>query len=262
MSGSLDGKTALITGGGTGIGAAIARRFTESGAHVVLMGRRAAQVESVASELNGLAVPGDTTDPEDCAAAVAAALGAHGRLDVVVANAGVMSLGSATTLEPREWEETLRINVSGVMQICRAAIPAMTEGGGGSIVTIGSVAGLSAMRDTTAYVTGKHALIGFTKTLAIDYGHVGIRANTLCPGWVRTPMSDEEMVDLGKRLGVTPEEALARTVAPLPLGRMAEPLEIATCAEFLASDAAAFVTGIALVADGGGEVVDVGAIAG
>jgi meso-butanediol dehydrogenase/(S,S)-butanediol dehydrogenase/diacetyl reductase len=146
MSGSLDGKTALITGGGTGIGAAIARRFTESGAHVVLMGRRAAQVESVASELNGLAVPGDTTDPEDCAAAVAAALGAHGRLDVVVANAGVMSLGSATTLEPREWEETLRINVSGVMQICRAAIPAMTEGGGGSIVTIGSVAGLSAMR--------------------------------------------------------------------------------------------------------------------
>ncbi|MDP6375889.1 MAG: SDR family oxidoreductase [Pseudomonadales bacterium] len=262
MKGRLEGKSALITGGGTGIGAAIARRFTQSGARVVLTGRRTAQIESVASELNGIAVPGDTTNPGDCANAVAAALGAHGRLDILVANAGVMSLGSATTLEPDEWEETLRINVSGVMQICRAAIPAMTQARSGSIVTIGSVAGLSAMRDTTAYVTGKHALIGFTKTLAIDYGAAGIRANTLCPGWVRTPMSDEEMVELGKRLGVGPEEALARTVAPLPLGRMAEPFEIAACAEFLASDDAAFVTGIALVADGGGEVVDVGAIAG
>ena len=133
----------------------------------------------------------------------------------------------------------------------RAAIPAMIEGGGGSIVTIGSVAGLSAMRDTTAYVTGKHALIGFTKPLAIDYGDVGIRANTLCTGWVRTPMSDEEMVDLGQRLGVTPEEALARTVAPLPLGRMAEPIEIATCAEFLASDDAAYVTGQIIHVNGG-----------
>ena len=262
MSRRLEGKSALITGGGTGIGAAIARRFAESGARLTLTGRRAPQIETVANEVNGIAVPGDTTSPEDCAAAVAAALEAHGGLDIVIANAGVMSLGSATTLEPDEWEETLRINVSGVMQICRAAIPAMIEGGGGSIVTIGSVAGLSAMRDTTAYVTGKHALIGFTKTLAIDYGSVGIRANTLCPGWVRTPMSDEEMADLGKRLGVPPEEALARTVAPLPLGRMAEPVEIATCAEFLASDDAAFVTGIALVADGGGEIVDVGAIAG
>ena len=262
MSGRLEGKVALITGGGTGIGAAIARRFSESGARVVLTGRRAAQIESVASELEGLAVPGDTTNPDDCAAAVSAALGAYGRLDIVVANAGVMSVGSVTTLEPVEWEETLRINVSGVMQICRAALPAMIERGAGSIVTIGSVAGLSAMGETSAYVTGKHALIGFTKTLAIDYGSSGIRANTLCPGWVRTPMSDEEMVDLGKRLGVTPEEALARTVAPLPLGRMAEPVEIAACAEFLASDDAAFVTGVSLVADGGGEVVDVGAIAG
>ncbi|MCH2186885.1 SDR family oxidoreductase [Myxococcota bacterium] len=252
----------MITGGGTGIGAAIGRRFAESGAKVVLTGRRAAPIESVASELGGLAVAGDTTDADDCAAAVSATLDTYGSLDILVANAGVMSVGSATTLEPTEWDETLRINISGVMQICRAAIPAMTKNGGGSIVTIGSVAGLSGMGGTTAYVTGKHALVGFTKTLAIDYGRVGIRANTLCPGWVRTPMSDEEMVDLGGRLGVTPEEALARTVAPLPLGRMAEPMEIATCAEFLASDDASFVTGITMVADGGGEAVDVGSIAG
>ena len=103
MSGRLEGKVALITGGGTGIGAAIARRFSESGARVVLTGRRAARIESVASELEGLAVPGDTTNPDDCAAAVSAALGAYGGLDVVVANAGVMSVGSVTTLEPVEW---------------------------------------------------------------------------------------------------------------------------------------------------------------
>lgn len=262
MGGRLEGKCALITGGGTGIGAAIARRFAASGAKIVLTGRRAAQLEWVKSELQGIAVPGDTTDEKDCAEAVARAIEAYGRLDVVVANAGVMSGGSCTALDWREWEETLRINVSGVMQICRAAIPPMIERGGGAIVTVGSVAGLSAMRDTAAYVTSKHALIGFTKSLAIDYGADGIRANTLCPGWVRTPMSDEEMVELGQRIGVTPEEALARTVAPLPLGRMAEPVEIAACAEFLASSDAGFVTGAALVADGGGEVVDVGAIAG
>ena len=212
--------------------------------------------------MKGLAVSGDTADAGDCEKAVREALAAYGRLDVVIANAGIMSLGSATTLDPAEWDDTLRVNVSGVMQICRASIPAMIEGGGGSIVSIGSVAGLSAMRDTTAYVTGKHALIGFTKTLAVDYGAHGIRANTLCPGWVRTPMSDEEMAELGERMGVTPEEALARTVAPLPLGRMAEAWEIAACAEFLASDDAAFVTGTALVADGGGEAVDVGTLAG
>lgn len=262
MSGRLDGKCALITGGGTGIGAAIARRFAASGAKVVLTGRREAQLEWVKSELQGIAVPGDTTVEQDCAEAVTKAVAAHGRLDIVVANAGVMSGGSCTDLESAEWDETLRINVSGVMQICRAAIPAMVEAGGGAIVTVGSVAGLSAMRDTAAYVTSKHALMGFTKSLAIDYGAAGIRANTLCPGWVRTPMSDDEMVELGTRIGVTPEEALARTVAPLPLGRMAEPDEIAACAEFLASSDAGFVTGAALVADGGGEIVDVGAIAG
>jgi len=262
MSGRLEGECALITGGGTGIGAAIARRFAESGAHVVVTGRRADQLEWVKSELDGIAVPGDTTSERDCAEAVAKCVEAHGRLDIVVANAGVLSGGSCTELTPAEWDETLRINVSGVMQICRAAIPTMTRQGGGSIVTIGSVAGLSAMYGTAAYVTSKHALIGFTKSLAIDYGANGIRANSLCPGWVRTPMSDDEMVDLGRRISVTPEEALARTVAPLPLGRMAEPVEIAACAEFLASNDAGFVTGATLVADGGGEIVDVGSIAG
>jgi NAD(P)-dependent dehydrogenase (short-subunit alcohol dehydrogenase family) len=261
VRGRLDGKVVLVTGGGTGIGAAIARRFAAAGARLSLTGRRTTPIRSVADEIGGLAVPGDTTSASDCEAAVADTVAEFGRLDVVVANAGVMSSGSASDLNPAEWDETLRINVTGVMHMCRAAVPVMVNQGSGSLVVISSVAGLSTMGDTAAYVTSKHALMGFTKSLAIDYGHAGVRANALCPGWVRTPMSDAEMAGMAKRQGITPEAALERTVHHLPLQRMAEPDEIAACAEFLASDDASFVTGATLVADGGGEVVDVGSIA-
>lgn len=257
----LEGKVALITGGGTGIGAAIAERFVRAGARVAVMGRRPAPLEQMQAAIGALPVVADTSDAEGCRRGVAEVVAALGKLDIVVANAGVMSMGNTVELDPDEWEDTLRVNVSGVMHICRAALPGMVERGGGAIVTISSVAGLSSMQDAAAYVTSKHALQGFTKTLAVDYGPSGIRANALAPGWVRTPMSDEEMQELAKMRGITAAEATALTVEHLPLGRMAEPEEIAACAEFLASDDAGFVTGATLVADGGGEVVDVGALA-
>jgi len=262
MTGRLTGKIALITGGATGIGAEIARRFKMAGAKVAIMGRRAEPLTALAKQIDALAVAGDTSRAIDCNKVVARVINEFGGLNIVVANAGVMSLGNTTDLNVAEWEETMSINVTGVMHICRAALPAMIQTGSvGSIITISSVAGIATMKDTAAYVTSKHAIQGYTKTLAIDYGCYGIRANALAPGWVRTPMSDEEMQQLADRRSITFEEAVALTVAHLPLARMAESGEIAACAEFLASDDASFVTGATLVADGGGHIVDSGTVA-
>ena len=261
MSGRLADKVAIITGAGTGIGAEIAQLFRLSGAEVVITGRRAQPIAELAQSIGAFAVTGDTCSAKDCEHVVATAIEKFGKIDIVVANAGVMSLGSTTELDTSEWEDTLYINVTGAMQICRAALPMMIQSGSGSIITVSSVAGLATMSNAAAYVTSKHALQGYTKTLAIDYGKYGIRANALAPGWVRTPMSSDEMQQLAARHEITFDEAIARTVAHMPLGRMAEPGEIAACAEFLASDDASFVTGATLVADGGGHIVDVGAIA-
>ena len=260
MPGRLAGKVALVTGGGTGIGAAIARRFAASGAPVAVTGRRPEPLAEVAAEVGGLALAGDTTSPADCAAAVGAAVARLGGLDVVVANAGVIAGGSVTSQDPAAWEEVLRVNVGGVMQICRAALPALLARGGGAVVVVSSVAGLASGSETASYVTSKHAVIGLARSMAYDYGPRGVRVNVLCPGWVRTPMSEEEMRALARARGTDEAEAVAATVRPLPLRRMAEPAEIAACAEFLASDDASFVTGAVLVADGGGAIVDVGTL--
>lgn len=262
MSKRLEGKVVLITGGGTGIGAAIARRAVTAGASVAITGRRREPIAGIAAELNCLAVQGDTVDANDCAAAVAQTVGELGGLDVLVANAGILSAaGSVTTLDETGWREVMSVNVEGVMQIARAAIPAMTDRGGGAIVTISSVAGVRSSKGFADYITSKHALIGLTKTLAVDYGAQRIRANTLCPGWVKTPMSDMAVESLAERKGQTPEQARAAMTQHLPLQRMAEPEEIAACVEFLASDDASFVTGATLVADGGGHIVDIGTLA-
>ena len=244
----------------TGIGAAIAKRFAESGTLIAVTGRRAGPIEKIAREFNGLAIPGDTTKSDDCDAAVKQTIDRFGRLDIVIANAGIMSVGNVVSQTLQEWHKIMDINISGVMQIARAAIPAMIDQGKGSIVNISSVAGLSAGAELTGYVTSKHAVTGLTKSMAIDYGKDNIRVNTFCPGWIRTPMSEEEMATIAANKNISVQEALDLTVKYLPLQRMAEPDEIATCAEFLASDDDSFVTGITLVADGGGECVDVGSL--
>jgi len=257
----LEGKVALVTGGGTGIGAAIARRFARSGARVAVIGRRPAPLEEIAGQIDGLAVVADVTDAAAMAGAVEQIAAAFGGLDIVVANAGVISEGDVAGLTDAHWRQALAINVTGVMETVRAALPHLMRRGGGSIVSISSVAGLMGCPQSAAYCTSKAALAGFTRSLAVDYGPRGIRANTLCPGWVRTPMSDEEMAALAEEKGITAEEAARSVTRYLPLARMADPDEIAGCAEFLASEDASFVTGTILTADGGGCIVDVGMLA-
>lgn len=255
---SLANKTALITGGGTGIGAAVARHFALAGANVLITGRRLPPLQAVAEAYGCVAFCADSSILEQCRQAVARTVELWGGLDILVSNAGVIYEGSAVEQKLDQWQQTLDVNITGVMNMAREAIPVMVRGG--AIVNISSVAGLASGRDMASYVTSKTAVLGLTRSLALDCGPLRIRVNALCPGWVKTPMSDEEMAALAASKDITVEQAVADSTRYLPLQRMANPNEIATCVEFLASDMASFVTGVTLVADGGGDCVDVGTL--
>lgn len=261
MTGRLEGRVALITGGGTGIGAATARRFASEGASVVVTGRRPGPIASVAGEVGGIAVRGDVRDDRHLAEAVAAAVDRFGGLDVVVANAGVVADGDVGSVTNEAWEGMLEIDLTGAMKVARAALPALLDRGGGSIVIVSSVAALVAGPSSASYGVAKAGLLALTRSMAFDYGPKGIRVNAICPGWVRTEMSEAEMDGLAERRGIDREQAFALVSRHLPLRRVAEPSEIAACCLFLASDEASFVTGAVLVADGGGLIVDVGMLA-
>jgi meso-butanediol dehydrogenase/(S,S)-butanediol dehydrogenase/diacetyl reductase len=251
----LTGKVALISGGGTGIGAATARLFAAEGANVVVTGRRPEPIQAVAAEVGGLAVPGDTSDPAHAIEAVATATSTFGGLDVVVANAGVGFGGSVGDVGDEHWRRTLDVNLTGPMVLTRASLPAMLERGGGSVVLVSSVNGLVGTTDSAAYGTSKAGLLGLARSIAVDYGPRGIRANALCPGWVVTPMADEEMDELAAARGIGRQEAYDLATAEVPLRRAATAEEIASCCLFLASDESSIVTGAVLVADGGGLAV-------
>ncbi len=254
-------KVAIVSGGGTGIGEAAARRLSSEGASVVVTGRRRETIEQVAADIGGLAVQGDVADPGHATAVVEAAINSYGGLDVVVANAGLGYGGSAGDVSDETWAHTLDVNVSGAMYLVRAAIPRLIERGGGSIVLVSSVSGHVAAPSSAAYVTSKAALIGLAKSIAVDFGRSGIRANALCPGWIRTAMGDDAADELAAAHRLTRDEAYAQVTRYVPLARVGEPGEIAACVAFLASDDASYVTGAAILADGGTLAVDAASLA-
>jgi len=249
---SLAGRVALVTGGGTGIGAAIARRFANEGASVVLVGRRLGPLEETAEATGALAVAADVRDRASVQEAVTRAVDRFGGLDVVVNNAGVASTS---------WSETLEVNLTGAYNVAEETIPRLLERGGGAIVNVSSIAGLVGGPGSGAYSSSKAGVIALTRALAVTYGAQGVRANALCPGWVRTPMSRDEMEELARIRGVGVEAAHDLAVEHLPLRRFGEPEEIAAACLFLASPESSFVTGAVLVADGGSTAVDVGLLA-
>lgn len=256
----LDGKVALISGGGSGIGAAIARRFAAEGARVVVTGRREAPLRAVAEETGGLAVAGDAADAEHCDRLVSASVERFGSVDVVVANAGVGFGGSGGDVSDEAWRATLDTNLTGALFLVRAAMPHL-EASHGAIVLVSSVSGFVASASSAAYVASKAGMIGLVKSIAVDAGPLGVRANALCPGWVRTPMGDESMDDLARARGISREEAYLEATALVPMRRPAEPSEIAACALFLSTDESSYVNGTTLVVDGGGMAVDVASAA-
>jgi NAD(P)-dependent dehydrogenase (short-subunit alcohol dehydrogenase family) len=228
---------------------------------VVVTGRRPEPIEAVAVEIDGRAVPGDTSDDERVRDAVATAVGAFGGLDLVVANAGLGFGGATADVDDEHWQRTLDVNLTGAFRLARAAIPSLIERGGGSIVLVSSTAGLVSGMENAAYETSKAAMLGLARSIAVGYGPRGIRANALCPGWVETPSGDRSMEELVAERGISLGEAYRLVTQHIPLRRPATTEEIATCILFLASDESSMVTGTTLVADGGGLAVDLTEIA-
>lgn len=255
-----EGKAALITGGGTGIGAASARRLALEGAGVAVLGRRREPLEAVAAGFGGIAIAGDAAVAADAERAVAATAERYGGLDVLVANAGDEGGGAAGDTDDATWQAGLEANLTSCLVCVRAALPQLVERGG-SIVIVSSIAALASGPGMAGYSTAKAGLLGLTRSLAVDYGPGGVRVNAICPGWVRTPMADREMDDLAAMRGGSREEAYTAATAAVPLRRPAAPDEIAAVCAFLASADASYVSGAVIVADGGTNAVDVGTLA-
>jgi len=253
-------RVALVTGGGTGIGAAVARRLAADGYAVVVTGRRPEPIDEVARETGGLAVTADTGIVVDADRAVADTVTRFGGLDALVLNAGIGGEGSLLDLDPETFESVFRVNVTGAFLMARAAIPHLLERRG-SIVSIASVAGLRAAPASIAYCSSKAALTMLTRCIAVDHGPAGVRANCLCPGWVRTPMADGEMDWLAGHGGGSREDAYTTVTADVPLRRASSPEEIAGTVAWLLSDDASYVNGAVIPVDGGVTTVDVGTLA-
>jgi len=256
----LQGKVALITGGGTGIGAAIAKRFVEEGAKVCITGRRKEMLDEVARALPKDQVrtcPGDVTVYGDLQNMVDAAMGFGGRIDVLVNNAGIDPGGTVVDLDPEVWKKVLETNVTGPFLAMKAALPRMIRNGGGSVINISSLGGLRCLPGMPAYCTSKAALIMLTKQAALDYGPFKVRCNAVCPGATRTPLLEEALSPLAKSLKTDLDGVFARISSNVPLRRVAMPDEVGGICTFLASEDSLFMTGAVLLLDGGAAVVDV-----
>lgn len=264
---SLRGRTIVITGGGTGIGAAIAERYASEGANVVVVGRRREPLQIVAERTGATPVVADAADGDSAAAAVTEIVARFGRIDVLVLNAGGHGFAAVGDTSDAAWAAAITANLSTGFVMAREALPALLDGaaatGGSEIVIVSSLAGLFAGPSVAGYTVGKHALIGLTRSLARDYSRRGVRVNAVCPGWVRTPMADEEMDEFAAHAPeITDREAgYAAVTRDVPLGRAAEPAEIASIVRFLGSAESSYMTGAVLVADGGAHIVDLPTLA-
>jgi NAD(P)-dependent dehydrogenase (short-subunit alcohol dehydrogenase family) len=230
-----DGKRALVTGGGTGIGAAVATRLQREGAEVTVMGRRRAPLEAVSNNV----VVGDVSSRDDCRRAVEQA----GPLDILVHNAGVGGTG---------WDDVIAVNLTAAHHLSEFAEPGLIERRG-AIVTVGSTAAVVAGAVDADYNAAKAGLVMLTRSLAVRLGPRGVRANAVCPGWVRTAMGADDM----RKLSEDVDDTYRRVTRYAPLRRAAEPEEIAAVICFLASGDASYVTGAVVMVDGGSTAVDV-----
>lgn len=249
----LTDKTAVITGAGSGIGAAIARLFADQGAAVAVLDIDETKAAEVASEITegggrARAIVCDVTDSTTVTRAIDTVVGEWGRLDILVNNAGIAHIGTVESTTDEDMDRIFDVNVKGVHICTRAAIPKMVEQGGGVVLNLASIASLLGLKDRFAYSMSKGAVLTMTKSVAIDYIDKGIRCNCVCPARIHTPFVDGY---LAANYPGAEDEMFAKLSAYQPIGRMGKPEEVAALCLYLCSDEAAFVTGQAYPIDGG-----------
>ena len=255
--GALDGQHALVTGGGSGIGAAIATALAAQGAAVTVAGRRRAPLESVAARLpRGLAVTADVTREADCVAMAAAARAAFGPIDIVVANAGAAESVAVAATDLAHWQRMLDVNLTGAFLTMKAALADIirrdgTRRGTGRIVFIASTAGIKGYPYVAAYCAAKHGVIGLARSLALELAPRGVTVNAVCPGFTETELLDQSLARIVAKTGRTHDAARAELARANPQGRFVTPQEVAETVLWLCTPAAGAITGQAISVSGG-----------
>jgi len=245
----LEGKVAIVTGAGTGIGRAIATAYVREGAHVAIAGRREGLLNDVVRELGNervLAVAGDVTDSDFVHRLVDETADWFGDINVLVNNAGALVGGTIETNTEDDWEQMFNVNVRAVWLLCRAVLPHMRTAGGGSIINMSSILGVAGGRERAAYSASKGAVTILTKSMALDHAADKIRVNSICPAFIHTDLTDSFV-----RTQPDPDAYLEMRRKQIPLGRFGEPDDVARMAVYLASDESSFVTGSSMMVDGG-----------
>jgi 3-hydroxybutyrate dehydrogenase len=249
----LNGKSALITGGGRGIGRAIALEFARNGARVAVAARTAEQVEQVASEIgaDAIALVCDVSDPESVARMFSDMRERFGNADILVNNAGIAESATLVNTTDELWHRHLAINLSGTFYCTRAAVPSMLKKGWGRVINVASIAGKSGAPYIAAYSASKHGVLGLTRSAALELATTGVTVNAICPGYVDTDMVTRGVERITAKTGRTAEEALDSLKKMSPQNRLVTPEEVAAIALLLASDAGRGINGQGINVDGG-----------
>jgi meso-butanediol dehydrogenase / (S,S)-butanediol dehydrogenase / diacetyl reductase len=254
-----EARAVLVTGGGTGIGAAVTRQLTAAGHQVAILGRRPGVLAEVAARTGAADIACDVSDAGQVAAAVESAAGRFGRLDGLVLNAGVMRPGGVADLTAADWDTLIAVNLSGAFHTAKAALPHLLRRRG-AVVSVASTAALRASNEMGGYAVTKAGLVMLTQSLAVDHAHEGLRANVVCPGWAVTEMADEEMAAFGASRDLGVPEAYELVTGLVPQRRPARAEEVAAVVTWLLSDAASYVNGAVIPVDGAASAVDVGTV--
>jgi len=250
MSPRLQGKVAIVTGAGTGIGRACALAMAREGARLALVGRRHEKLQELARDIGDssqtITIAADVSKKPDIENLLARTVAKFGSINVLLNNAGVLHIGNVEQITEKQWDETFNVNIRGLWMLSRAVLPQMRKAGGGAIINVASVLGINGARNRASYAPSKGAVVLLTKCMAIDHGHENIRVNAICPSFVETDLTAAVL-----STAPDPQAVRRERIALHPLGRLGQPEDIAGLAVYLASDESSWVTGSVFPVDGG-----------